>query len=116
MDYGRWVYHITRKWETTDRDKLELIGFAVLMASFGDNGKGCHPMLYTLAQRSNKSKSVVQRLKSRCLEVGLIKKSGYTAKGVPIYDVGLPYDKLPPKAAETTPAEPETDPWAKDAA
>jgi hypothetical protein len=96
LKYGDWVYWLTRKWEYSGKDKLELIGFAVLLASFGDNGIDCYPTIETLVRLGNVSERTAQRRKARCVELGLFEDTGKTYKGVPKLRISIPADDEDP--------------------
>jgi hypothetical protein len=92
LKYGDWVYWISRKWQTDAKDKMELIGFAVLLASFGDDGVDCYPTSDTLARLGNISQRTAKRWRIRCVELGLFEETGKTYKGVPKLRISIPAD------------------------
>jgi hypothetical protein len=92
LKYGDWLYWVSRKWQTDAKDKMELIGFAVLIASFGDDGAGCYPTSETLARLGNVSPRTAKRWRKRCIELGLFEVDGTTYKGVPKLRISIPAD------------------------
>jgi hypothetical protein len=91
--YGKWVYHIARKWKPPPDISLpKIVGFAVIMASFGTSGRDIWPSAATLADAAHVSVATVDRLRPQCIELGLFRKRGITKSGVPIVDIAIPAD------------------------
>ena len=111
VDFGKWLYHVEQKWRTNVRNRYELIGFAFTVASFGDDGRNNYPMNCTLAQLGNMSERTVRRLKSECVSVGLLKQTGTTERGVPIFAIAIP-----PDDESLDEPDPWDDPWPSEGA
>ena len=94
--YSKWQYWVCRKWQTSVKNKYELIGFATTVASFGKDGGNCYPLNFTLENLGNVSRSTVKRLRTQCLELGLFTEVGKTYKGVRILEISIPADDVEP--------------------
>src|SRR5712664_411550 len=96
LTYAKWQYWICRRWQTSVKNKYELIGFATTVASFGKDGGNCYPLNFTLENLGNISRSTVKRLRTQCLEQGLFTEVGKTYKGVRILEISIPADETEP--------------------
>src|SRR5205809_2175871 len=91
--YGTWVYHLARKWKAPpDIDLPKLLGFAVIMASFGTNGRDIWPSLARLAEYAHVSRSTAKRLRRQCVDLGLFRETGTTPRGIAILAIAIPAD------------------------
>ena len=53
-DFWRWYYHCARKWKAPPgTDVFKIVGFALIMATFGDDGRNIWPSAATLVGRAN---------------------------------------------------------------
>jgi len=80
LTYAQWQYWVCRKWQTSVKNRYEIIGFATTVASFGTDGGNCYPLNFTLETLGNVSRSTVQRLRKQCLELGLFTVTGNTPR------------------------------------
>src|SRR6266487_2421678 len=72
--YYAWQNYVIKEWQPgRARDsKLQLAGFAIVLASFGKYGKGLFPSARELAERARISESTVKRrLRPKVIEYGL---------------------------------------------
>jgi hypothetical protein len=91
--YGAWVYHLARKWKPPpDINAPKIIGFAVIMATFGKDGRGIWPSAATLAKCAHVSERTAQRLRADCVELGLLRETGITGSGIAILEIAIPRD------------------------
>jgi hypothetical protein len=91
--YGAWVYHIARKWKPPPGiNAPKIIGFAIIMATFGKNGQGIWPSASTLAKCAHVSERTAQRLRADCVELGLFREAGITGSGIAILEIAIPAD------------------------
>ena len=91
--YGAWVYHLARKWKPPpDTNLPKILGFAVIMASFGTRGRGIWPSAATLAKCAHISERHAKRLRAQCVELGLFRETGITGSGIAILEITIPRD------------------------
>jgi hypothetical protein len=98
LTYAKWQYWVCRKWQTSVKNKYELIGFVTTVASFGKDGANCYPLNVTLEMLGNVSRSTVQRLRKQCVDLGLFTETGKTYKGVRKLEISIPADDIEPIA------------------
>lgn len=96
LTYAKWQYWIYRKWQTSVKNKYQLVGFATMVASFGKDGANCHPKNVTLQMAGNVSEPTVKRLRRQCIRLGLFTVTGNTPYGVPILEISIPADDTEP--------------------
>jgi hypothetical protein len=113
-DYWRWVYNITREWVYPNRVTVEypkpdgstdvreekltarggiakVIGFAIILSTFGDHGTDIRPSAATLARRATMTKRTAGHYRQMCLALGLFKETGKVDKNrIPILEISTP--------------------------
>jgi hypothetical protein len=91
-DFWRWYYHLARKWEPPDIDVPKIIGFALIMATFGKKGREIRPSSATLAKRANVHPVTARRLRRECIDLGLFRKTGIGRNGIDVLEIAIPRD------------------------
>lgn len=120
-DYWHWVYYITREWIYPNRVRVEyrnpdgttdvreekltarggiakVIGFAIILSTFGDHGTDIRPSAATLARRATMTRRTAGHYRQICLALGLFKDTGNVDKyRIPILEISMPPNADDPK-------------------
>ncbi len=83
--------------------KFDIIGFAIVLASFGKSGRGIWPSAEKVAERGGQSVANVKRLRKLVVRLGLFRKTGGHHGRIEDLEIDIP-SKAPVKAHD--------DPWA----
>jgi hypothetical protein len=121
LDYWHWVYYITREWIYPNRVTVEypnpdgstdvrdekltarggiakVIGFAIILSTFGDHGTDIRPSAATLARRATMTKRTAGHYRQVCLALGLFKDTGKVDKyRIPVLEISMPQNAGGPK-------------------
>lgn len=79
-DFWHWQSHIMRRWAPPAKvngrsiDKCKIVGFAVILASFGKDGTNLHPSAATLARRAHMSERWAKQLRKDAVTLGLFRE------------------------------------------
>src|SRR6266571_3330382 len=102
--YWKWVYHVTRVWEYPGEINAKLIGFAIIMSTFGNHGKEIRPCAQTLSKRANLPARACGHLRRECVRLGLFRETGKSWNGIPVLEISIPESRTneePPAKADT---------------
>jgi len=90
-DFWPWYYHLARKWRAPpDIDVPKVIGFALIMGTFGKDGRDIRPSASTLADRAKVHRITANNLRKQCVTLGLFRETGKTRSGIPILEIKIP--------------------------
>jgi hypothetical protein len=109
LRYWPWVYHVTRVWEYPDDvEAAKIIGFAIIMSTFGKNGHDIYPAAHTVARRAGMTDRLARRYRRRCIELGLFTDTGERKNCIPVLEISIP------DGERIYPAPVNDDPWGDD--
>jgi hypothetical protein len=102
--YWTWQDHIVNQWDGPAKagraprtPKYRLVGFAIVLASFGTDGRDIYPSAARIAQRAGITESNAKLMRAAVIRAGLFRKTGRHRGLVAILEIDIP---------------PEPDPWA----
>jgi hypothetical protein len=108
LDYWHWLYFITRKWEYPDDvEAAKVIGFAIIMSTFGKKGTNIRPSAHAVARRANMTDRLSSHYRRRCIDLGLFRDTGETYHSIPILEISIPVESATVTIAND-------DPWDTD--
>lgn len=124
LDYWHWLYWLTRKWEYPDDvEAARMIGFAIIMSTFGKKGMNIRPSAHAVARRANMTDRLSGHYRRRCIELGLFRDTGKAYNNIPILEISIPVESAVVKMnIVSTDVQPDSyplvvtddDPWDTD--
>jgi hypothetical protein len=101
-DFWKWQYHICRKWQPPKGfNKTRIVGFALILASWGNDGKGIRPSAATLAKAVGMSRSTAIEMRELVVNFGLFRETGRTPEKIPILEIVMAADATAAEAVST---------------
>lgn len=90
LGYWPWVYYITRLWDYPDDVEAKVIGFAIILSTFGKDGHNIWPAAHTVARRAGMTKKTARRYRQRCIDLGLFRDTGQRVNYIPVLEISIP--------------------------
>lgn len=91
--FWEWEYCLARNWAAPKGvDVPKLIGFAIILATFGTEGGNIYPSAATLAERACMTPNTAKKWRGRCVKLGLFRDTGETYHRIPILEIAMPPD------------------------
>jgi hypothetical protein len=111
--FSTWEYYIKRKWAPEGApDMRDLIGFALVLESYGKSGASIYPSAKRLAERLRVSEKTIKRQRALCVKLGIFRVVGHFGR-IPILERCMPAETVVDVAsAATVPAPVPTAPSA----
>jgi hypothetical protein len=86
-------YHLARKWRAPDDVNIpRVIGFAVILASFGRDGRRIYPSASKLAETARMHRRNAQKLRTECVRLGLFRDTGQRISKIAVLEIAVPPD------------------------
>lgn len=90
-DYWRWIYFLTREWDYPDDvEAAKVIGFSVIMSTFGKKGREIRPAAHTVGRRAGMTERLARDYRKRCIDLGLFRDTGKRYNCVPVLEISIP--------------------------